>query len=132
MLLPNFAEIKIPFQDRAETIGILGENDEFLRVLNDSFACRIVGRGTDLSINGEEGEVNAASQVIEALLLLYRQGTKLTMHEVRYSIKLVKAGQSNELKSLFTDVLTVTSRGNAFDQRLLDRKFILMLFVVIA
>lgn len=33
MLLPNFAEIKIPFQDRAETIGILGENDEFLRVL---------------------------------------------------------------------------------------------------
>ena len=56
MLLPNFAEIKIPFQDRAETIGILGENDEFLRVLNDSFACRIVGRGTDLSINGEEGE----------------------------------------------------------------------------
>ena len=48
MLLPNFAEIKIPFQDRAETIGILGENDEFLRVLNDSFACRIVGRGTDL------------------------------------------------------------------------------------
>ena len=95
MLLPNFAEIKIPFQDRAETIGILGENDEFLRVLNDSFACRIIGRGTDLSINGEEGEVNAASQVIEALLLLYRQGTKLTMHEVRYSIKLVKAGQSN-------------------------------------
>ena len=48
MLLPNFAEIKIPFQDRAETIGILGENDEFLRVLNDSFACRIIGRGTDL------------------------------------------------------------------------------------
>lgn len=103
MLLPNFAEIKIPFQDRAETIGILGENDEFLRVLNDSFACRIIGRGTDLSINGEEGEVNAASQVIEALLLLYRQGTKLTMHEVRYSIKLVKAGQSNELKSRCID-----------------------------
>ena len=100
MLLPNFAEIKIPFQDRAETIGILGENDEFLRVLNDSFACRIIGRGTDLSINGEEGEVNAASQVIEALLLLYRQGTKLTMHEVRYSIKLVKAGQSNEPKTI--------------------------------
>ena len=122
MLLPNFAEIKIPFQDRAETIGILGENDEFLRVLNDSFACRIVGRGTDLSINGEEGEVNAASQVIEALLLLYRQGTKLTMHEVRYSIKLVKAGQSNELKSLFTDVLTVTSRGKCVRPKTIGQK----------
>ena len=122
MLLPNFAEIKIPFQDRAETIGILGENDEFLRVLNDSFACRIIGRGTDLSINGEEGEVNAASQVIEALLLLYRQGTKLTMHEVRYSIKLVKAGQSNELKSLFTDVLTVTSRGKCVRPKTIGQK----------
>lgn len=122
MLLPNFAEIKIPFQDRAETIGILGENDEFLRVLNDSFACRIVGRGTDLSINGEEGEVNATSQVIEALLLLYRQGTKLTMHEVRYSIKLVKAGQSNELKSLFTDVLTVTSRGKCVRPKTIGQK----------
>ncbi|MBS6236305.1 MAG: PhoH family protein [Clostridiales bacterium] len=103
-------------------MGILGENDEFLRVLNDSFACRIVGRGTDLSINGEEGEVNAASQVIEALLLLYRQGTKLTMHEVRYSIKLVKAGQSNELKSLFTDVLTVTSRGKCVRPKTIGQK----------
>ncbi|MBM6691324.1 phosphate starvation-inducible protein PhoH, partial [Fusobacterium mortiferum] len=80
--MPNFAELKVSFQDRAETIGILGENDEYLRVLNDSFACRILGRDTNLSINGEEGEVNAAMQVIEALLLLYRQGTKLTMHEV--------------------------------------------------
>ena len=93
-----------------------------MRVLNDSFACRIVGRGTDLSINGEEGEVNAASQVIEALLLLYRQGTKLTMHEVRYSIKLVKAGQSNELKSLFTDVLTVTSRGKCVRPKTIGQK----------
>lgn len=29
MLLPNFVEIKIPFQDRAETIGILGEMMNF-------------------------------------------------------------------------------------------------------
>lgn len=120
--MPNFTEVKIPFQDRAETIGILGENDEYLRVLNDNFACRIVGRGTDLSINGEENEVTAAAQVIEALLLLYRQGTKLTMHEVRYSIKLVKSGQSSELKSLFTDVLTVTSRGKCIRPKTIGQK----------
>lgn len=121
--MPNFAEIKIPFQDRAETIGILGENDEYLRVLNDNFTCRIIGRGTDLSINGEENEATAAAQVIEALLLLYRQGTKLTMHEVRYSIKLVKSGQSNELKALFTDVLTVTSRGKCIRPKTIGQKF---------
>ncbi len=121
--MPNFAEIKIPFQDRAETIGILGENDEYLRVLNDNFACRIIGRGTDLSINGEENEVAAAAQVIEALLILYRQGTKLTMHEVRYSIKLVKNGQSNELRSLFTDVLTVTARGKCIRPKTIGQKF---------
>ena len=120
--MPNFAELKVSFQDRSETIGILGENDEYLRVLNDSFACRILGRDTNLSINGEEGEVNAAMQVIEALLLLYRQGTKLTMHEVRYSIKLVKAGQSKELKSLFTDILIVTSRGKCVRPKTIGQK----------
>ncbi len=120
--MPNFTELKIPFQDREETIGILGENDEYLRVLNDNFACRITGRGTDLTINGEEGEVNAASQVVEALLMLFRQGTKLTMHEVRYSIKLVKAGQSRELKSLFSDVLTVTSRGKCVRPKTIGQK----------
>ncbi len=120
--MPNFAEIKIPFQDREETIGILGENDEYLRVLNDNFTCRIIGRGTDLSINGEEGEANAAAQVVEALLLLYRQGTKLTMHEVRYSIKLVKSGQSNELKSLFTDVLTITAKGKCIRPKTIGQK----------
>ena len=120
--MPNFTELKIPFQDREETIGILGENDEYLRVLNDNFACRITGRGTDLTINGKEGEVNAASQVVEALLMLFRQGTKLTMHEVRYSIKLVKAGQSRELKSLFSDVLTVTSRGKCVRPKTIGQK----------
>ena len=122
-LLPNFAEIKIPFEDRAETIGILGENDEFLRVLNDNFMCKIIGRGTDLTINGEENEVNAAKQTIDSLLLLYRQGTKLTMHEVRYSIKLVKNGQARELQALFTDVLTVTSRGKCIRPKTIGQKF---------
>lgn len=44
------------------------------------------------------------------------------MHEVRYSIKLVKAGQSNELKSLFTDVLTVTSRGKCVRPKTIGQK----------
>lgn len=120
--MPKYNEIKIQFVDHTETVGILGERDEHLRVLNDSFNCKIVGRGTDLSINGEEEEVAKAAQVIEALLMLYRQGTALTMHEVRYSINLVKNGQGELLTSLFNDALGITYKGKVIRPKTLGQK----------
>lgn len=123
--MQGFDERKIIFQDRQETIALLGEHDEYFRFLNDSFSCKMAGRGTELTINGEQSEVEAAAKVFGELLGLYRQGTKITIHEVRYAVKLIKSGQEENLHDLFNDTLFVSARGNTIRPKTLGQKIYL-------
>jgi len=120
--LREFTERKIIFKDRQEAVALLGEHDEFFRLLNDNFSCKIAGRGTEISMNGEQNEVDLAVQVVEELLQLYRQGTPITIHEVRYAVQLVKKGEAEKLHSLFNDTLFVSARGRTIKPKTLGQK----------
>ena len=104
-------EKEVVFADHKEAYALLGEGDEFLRALSEGFSCQIVSRGDRVEFLGEAACVRQAAKVLEELQFLYRQGTNITMHEVRYSIGLVKGGKGEALHSLFSDTVLVTSRG---------------------
>lgn len=104
-------EEKIAFANPAEAHALLGEHDIYLKALTEGFDCRFVSRGDALIIDGEEAEVRAAASVVLELQYLHRQGTTITMHEVRYSITLVKEGRGERLHNLFAEALLITSRG---------------------
>ena len=104
-------EENISFADRQEAYALLGDRDEHLRVLIENFDCRFVSRGDELEISGEAAEVSRAAKIMRELQYLYRQGTAITMHEVRYSVGLVKGGKGEALHALFSDTILVTSRG---------------------
>lgn len=101
----------VPFASQQEAYALLGGHDEFLRLLAEGFDGRIVSRGDGLSISGEAREVEAAALAVRELQQLYRQGAALTAHEVRYAIRLAKAGEEAQLHALFSDTLLVTARG---------------------
>ena len=101
----------VPFAGQQEAYALLGGHDEFLRLLAEGFDGRIVSRGDGLSISGEAREVEAAALAVRELQQLYRQGAAITAHEVRYAIRLAKAGEEAQLHALFSDTLLVTARG---------------------
>ncbi len=107
----NIAEEIIEFADRSEAMALLGERDEYIRVLMENFDARFISRGEALEISGEAAAVEPAAKIMRELQYLYRQGNAITMHEVRYSIGLVKGGKGEALHSLFSDTILVTSRG---------------------
>jgi len=109
--LQQALERKIIFQDNHEAFALLGEGDEFLQVFRSEFGCQFISRGTQVEILGEGVQVEMAAKVLEELLYLYRQGTTITMHEVRYGIGLVKGGKGEALHTLFGDTILVTARG---------------------
>ena len=74
------------FEDQKEAYSLLGGRDEFIRVFQENFDCQMVSRGDRLEILGAPEEAGAAVHVLEELQYLYRQGTQITMHEVRYGI----------------------------------------------
>lgn len=104
-------ERAIVFADHGEAYALLGDRDEFLQVMRESFDCQFISRGEQLEIMGEGAEVTQAATVLSELQYLYRQGTTITMHEVRYGIGLVKGGKGEALHTLFADTILVTSRG---------------------
>ena len=91
--MQQVAEEIIDFQDRQEALALLGERDEYIRVLMDNFDARFISRGDGLSISGEASEVEPAAKIMRELQYLHRQGTTITMHEVRYSVGLMKGGK---------------------------------------
>lgn len=109
--MQNIAEEIIEFADRSEAMALLGERDEYVRVLMENFDARFISRGEVLEISGEASQVEPAAKIMRELQYLYRQGNAITMHEVRYSIGLVKGGKGEALHSLFGDTILVTSRG---------------------
>ena len=118
-------EEKIVFADHREATALLGERDEYLQVLMDNFDCRFISRGEELTIDGEEAVVKAAAKVVRELQYLHRQGTILTMHEVRYSVGLIKRGKGEALHSLFSDTILVTSRGRHVRPKTLGQRIYL-------
>ena len=111
--MQQVSECEIPFADRSEAMAILGDHDEFLKLMHAEFGCMVVSRGDGIDVSGDPRDVGAVCSLIRELVFLYRQGARITSHEVRYGIKLVKNGQSDELHSLFDDTILVTARGRS-------------------
>ncbi|MDD4320290.1 MAG: PhoH family protein [Acidaminococcaceae bacterium] len=104
-------ETRFEVRDQQEMLGILGKNDEFLRIMQAGVSCVLVARGNVISATGTEETVNMATQVIEELLFLYRQGLPLTTHDVRYSMRMVAEGRQASLHRMFAETVVVTNRG---------------------
>ena len=112
----------IEFRDMHEAAALLGERDALLQCMQEVFSCRMVGRGTALSVTGAEADVADVRTLVQELLFYQRQGAKLTTHEVTYGAQLVRAGKVEELHALFADVLLVTAKGREVRAKTLGQR----------
>ena len=104
-------EKRISFSDTKEAIAVLGRNDEFLALISQQFLSRITARGLELVIDGETVEVDNITRLFVELIYLYREGNPITSHDVRYSIRMILAGQADFLHQMFANTVLVTARG---------------------
>ena len=102
----------IEINDQQEMIGILGRNDEFLRLIDASFDATVMARGNKIIFSGSEEENQKLEQLFKELLFLYRQGLPVTSHDVRYSIYMVQGGAVAKLHNMYAETLIVTWRGH--------------------
>jgi phosphate starvation-inducible PhoH-like protein len=70
-------------------VGLLGQHDELLRVVEEAFpGVRIVVRGNEISVDGPEAE--RVGQLFEELVALVGKGQRLDAADVGRSIRMVK------------------------------------------
>jgi len=84
--------IRIPLFD-LDQLALFGERDANLRLIEEHFKARIVARGSELIIKGQDGEVKRLSELFSHLIGRVRRGEKIAVGEVAHLIDLSEQGK---------------------------------------
>ena len=115
---PSEAQLRVP-GDRMS--ALLGERDSLLRLVEKGFPrARIVARGDELRISGDERTTALVKSAFEELLVLVAEGQRLDEDRVRRVIDLVKAHVPSPA-GVFTDGVPV-GRGKVVHPKSLNQK----------
>ncbi|VBB06084.1 Hypothetical protein LUCI_1299 [Lucifera butyrica] len=115
-------EKRIGFTDNQEAVAVLGRNDENLRIISEQFAGKITARGDEIIIRGEDRETEKISDLLAELLFLYREGNRITSHDVRYSLQMIQEGRKDKLHQMFADTVLITAKGRSIKPKTLGQR----------
>jgi phosphate starvation-inducible PhoH-like protein len=94
----------------ADLLPLLGRNDENLRALESQLGLRIVARGSEISLTGEERQVEKAERLLTQMEELVRAGAPIHSVEFRAALRILADDAGADLKSIFLDTIQVPSR----------------------
>ena len=98
--------------DRVEDlIAVFGSFDENIKRIEEALSVKVVNRGTDLRVSGDEEMVDKAVRTLEGLLALAARGETIDEQRVRYLITLVSEGNDHQVAQMAKDVVCITAKG---------------------
>ena len=103
-------QVKILVPGNQSMVALLGERDEFLKIVEGAFESHILVRGNEITITGEEPEAERVAQLFEEMLELLERGQQLDASSVGRSIDMIKDDSGIRPTEVFTDAV-LTSRG---------------------
>ena len=113
-------EVKILVPGDHNMVALLGQRDEFLRIIEGAFGSHILVRGNEIVISGQEDEADRVALLFEELLTLLERGHSLSSSSVERTIDMIKRDEARP-SEVFTDVL-LTSRGKSIAPKTLGQK----------
>ena len=94
-----------------DLIAVFGSFDENTKRIEEALDVKIINRGTDLKVSGEEENVDKAIRTLEGLLALSAKGEAIDEQRVRYLITLVREGNDDQVAQMAKDVVCITAKG---------------------
>jgi phosphate starvation-inducible PhoH-like protein len=113
-------QVKILVPGNQPMVALLGQRDELLRLIESAFDSRILVRGNEITVTGEEREAGRVALLFEELLTILGQGQTLTTESVGRTIDMIKENQGRPSEVL-GDVL-LTTRGRSIAPKTLGQK----------
>jgi phosphate starvation-inducible PhoH-like protein len=105
-----------------QAVSLFGSFDENIKLIEKEFQVRVISRGSEIKIQGDEEYVDKAKRAINSLLTLINKGDTLTEQNVRYVISLVKDGNDDKLVSMAGDCICISAKGKPIKAKTLGQK----------
>jgi phosphate starvation-inducible protein PhoH and related proteins len=74
-------------------VGLLGQRDELLRIVEAAFPVEILVRGNEITVTGEGEQAERVGRLFEEMIVLLEQGHQLDRDNLGRSIEMLKADQ---------------------------------------
>jgi phosphate starvation-inducible protein PhoH and related proteins len=101
---------RISLAPDVDLLLLLGRNDEHIRTLESELDVRIVARGHEVMLKGDERQVRTAERAVVQLAELVRSGAPVRQPDVRAALRMLTDDADADLKGVFSDAISVPSR----------------------
>lgn len=117
------ADFQIGMQIDAEHMqNIFGENDAYIKKIEDDLNVIITDRNGEVRIIGEQSEVHRAAKLVKELVELSKRGTMIQEQNVSYALELSKEGEEDALLEIDSECICHTISGKPIKPKTLGQK----------
>ena len=113
---------RISIAPDVDLLPLLGRNDDHLRTIESELDVRIVARGHDIMLKGDEQQVKTAERALVQLAELVRTGAPVRSTEVRAALRMLADDENVDVKAVFADAISVPSRKKWIAPKTLGQK----------
>ncbi len=114
--------VKLEAYNIEQLVNLSGVKDENLEVLEDHFQVEISLRGDEMSIVGDQQQIEKTKKVIYSLLKLIVSGVSISRRDVIYAQKLVEKDKLDQLSELYHIKIARTYNGKLIYPKTLGQK----------
>ncbi len=120
-------QVKILVPGHQSMVALLGQQDAFLKLIEDAFSSDILVRGNEITITGPDHEAEQLARLFEELLALLEKGHNLSDSAVGQTIELIKGvSESDDVEAIRpSEVLgdtLLTARGTSVAPKTVGQK----------
>lgn len=120
MMEDNLKQIDLQLTDSNEARELFGNNDNFLKRIEEQLNVSIITRGEKIQVSGSQVEL--VQLILNSLLHVIQKGLILTERDVLYAVKLAKEGKIHQFETLFEDEITKNAHGKPIRVKTLGQK----------
>lgn len=102
--------------------NIFGNNDAYIRQIEEELKVVITDRNGEVRISGEQAAVNKAARLINELAELSKRGNIIEQQSVTYGLELSHAAQEEELLEMDADCICHTMSGKPIKPKTVGQK----------
>lgn len=118
----NLNAIDIELTNPEEALELFGNNDRYLKHIEEKLNVSIITRGEKISVSGTDGDIAIVQDVLLTLLQVVRKGITISERDIVYAIELAKQGKIDQFETLFEDVIAKNVKGKSIRIKTLGQK----------
>ena len=105
-----------------QAVSLFGSFDENIILIEKEYGVKIVTRGSEIRLKGDDEAVFKADRAVQGLLAMINKGENLDEQNVRYVLSAVNEGSDDKLISMRSDCICISAKGKPIKAKTLGQK----------